>query len=66
MARCRDAIQSGKWHELAGLVQGIAGKARRVLEVAKAAASTTEHAALKHALLSATQQLEKGEETVTL
>lgn len=60
MAKCRDAIQSGKWDELIGIVQGIAAKARRIVEVGKAAAENASDQTYKAALNKAVESLERG------
>ena len=61
MARCRDAIQSENWAELAGIVHGIAAKARRVVEVGRAAIGNARDPSYKSALQSAVKRLERGE-----
>ena len=60
MEKCRDAIQNGKWAELIGIVQGIAAKARRIVEVGKAAAENASDQSYKDALTRAVESLERG------
>lgn len=60
MEKCHDAIQNGKWAELIGIVQGIAAKARRIVEVGKAAAENASDQSYKAALTKAVESLEKG------
>ena len=60
MARCRDAIQNGRWSELVGIVQGIAAKAHRIVEVGKATTETASDESYKTALSRAVQRLEGG------
>lgn len=60
MAKCRDAIQSGNWVELNGIVQGIAAKARRILEVGQTAVKNASDDSYKNTLSKAVHRLEKG------
>ena len=60
MAKCRDAIQSGNWVELNGIVQGIAAKARRILEVGQTAVKNATDHSYKNTLFKAVHRLEKG------
>ena len=60
MAKCRDIIQDGRWTELVGLVQGIAAKARRIVEVGKAATENASDQGYKAALSKAVENLERG------
>lgn len=63
MAKCREAIQNGKWDELIGLVQGIAAKSRRIVEVGKATVESTSDESYKNALSKAVDSLERGTQT---
>lgn len=60
MARCRDAIQNGKWAELIGIVQGIAAKAQRIVEVGRATIENASDQSYKTALSRAVEALERG------
>ena len=60
MARCRDAVQNENWAELAGIVHGIAAKARRVVEVGRAAVRNARDPSYKSTLESAVKRLERG------
>lgn len=60
MEKCRIAIQKGNWSELNGIVQGIAAKARRVMEVGKTAVQNASDHTYKATLSSAVHRLEKG------
>ena len=60
MARCRDAIQNGRWAELIGIVQGIAAKAQRIVEVGRATIENASDQSYKTALSKAVEALERG------
>ena len=60
MARCRDAIQNGRWSELIGIVQGIAAKAQRIVEVGRATIENASDQSYKTALSEAVEALERG------
>ena len=60
MARCRDAIQNGKWAELIGIVQGIAAKAQRIVEVGRATIENASDQSYKTALSRSVEALERG------
>ena len=60
MARCRDAIQSGRWAELVGIVQGIAAKAWRIVEVGKTTVENASDHSYKTALSKPVERLERG------
>ena len=60
MARCRDAIQNGRWAELIGIVQGIAAKAQRIVEVGRATIENASDQSYKIALSRAVEALERG------
>ena len=63
MAKCRDAIQNRKWEELQSLVQAIAAKARRALEVGEIAVEKASDQTYKVTLSAAVRRLERGELT---
>jgi hypothetical protein len=60
MARCRDAIQNGRWAEVIGIVQGIAAKAQRIVEVGRATIDNASDQGYKTALSRAMEALERG------
>lgn len=60
MARCRDAIQDGKWEELIRIVKGIAAKAGRIVEVGRATVEGASDKSYKIALAKAVENLERG------
>ena len=61
MEKCRDAVRSGNWAELAGIVHGIAAKARRLLEVARTQVDMATDPGYKRTLGAAAKRLERGE-----
>ena len=63
MARCRDAVHSGKWAELAGIVHGIAAKTRRVAEVGRAQVDAATEPRQRSSLDGAVKRLERGKIT---
>ena len=60
MEKCRTAIQNGNWSELSGIVQGVAAKARRVMEVGRTAVQNASDPTYKATLSAAVHRLEKG------
>lgn len=60
MDKCRDCIQNGRWDELIGLVQGIAAKSRRIIEVGKTTIENASDPSYKRALSKAVESLDRG------
>ena len=60
MAKCRDAVFGGKWAELAGIVHGIAAKAKRVAEVGRAQVEAATEPRHQRSLDGAVKRLERG------
>ncbi len=65
MVKCREAIQRGKWAELAAVVHRIAAKARRVIDVARTQVDSVP-ARQKKSLEAAVERTERGTLTVHL
>lgn len=66
MARCHDAIQNGRWAEVIGIVQGIAAKAQRIVEVGRATIDSASDQGYKTALSRAMEALERGTHKVNI
>ena len=61
MAKCRDSIENGRWDELIELVQGIAAKSRRIVEVGKTTIENASDSGYKKALSKEVESLERGD-----
>ena len=61
MGQCREAIQKGRWVELAEIVHGIAANAQRVVEVARTHMdANTADPRYKKTLEAAVSRMERG------
>ena len=60
MTKCRDAVRGQNWPQLRTLVQGVAAKARRVVDIGKMAADQATEPWKKEAVSVAGTRLENG------
>ena len=66
MTKCRDAVRAQSWPQLRTLVQGVAAKARRVVDIGKMAAEQVTETWKKEAISVAGTRLENGRKTSAL